>query len=190
MVDSKLSLLSYSDYCSSQTPEAKRANLDKFKKSVRAHLREFSGKYNDLPDARCGFKLMFMPVEPAYELAVSSDPALLEDAYAANVLVVGPATVMSVLKYAEILVRNEAIAKNTRQIAEIGARLYERVNLFIKRFEGVGERIRMLSEDYASAKTTLMESPRSVAATARRLGAKSGVLALEADEPEESENGK
>ena len=190
VVDSKLSLLSYSDYCSSQTPEAKRANLDKFKKSVRAHLREFSGKYNDLPDARCGFKLMFMPVEPAYELAVSSDPALLEDAYAANVLVVGPATVMSVLKYAEILVRNEAIAKNTRQIAEIGARLYERVNLFIKRLEGVGERIRMLSEDYASAKTTLMESPRSVAATARRLGAKSGVLALEADEPEESENGK
>ena len=48
----------------------------------------------------------------------------------------------------------------------------------------------MLSDDYASAKTTLMESPKSVAATARRLGAKSGVLALEADEPEENENGK
>ncbi len=190
VVDSKLSLLSYSDYCSAQTPEARRASLDKFKKSVRAHLREFSGKYNDLPDARCGFKLMFMPVEPAYELAVSSDPALLEDAYAANVLVVGPATVMSVLKYAEISVKNEAMAKNTRQIAEIGARLYERVNLFIKRFESVGERIRLLSEDYASARTTLSESPKSVAATARRLGAKSGVLALGADEHEDGENGK
>lgn len=49
VVDSKLSLLSYSDYCSSQTPESKRANLDRFKKSVRAHLREFSGKYNEPP---------------------------------------------------------------------------------------------------------------------------------------------
>lgn len=185
VVDSKLSLVAYCDYCASQTDGQKRENLDKFKKSVRAHLKEFASKYNDLPDARCGFKLMFMPVEPAYELALSADNSLLEDAYAANVLVVGPATVMSVLKYAEISVKNEAVAKNTRQIAEIGARLYERVNLFIERFVKVGDRIRMLSDDYNLAKTTLTEGSKSVVATANRLGAKSGVLALETDDSDD-----
>lgn len=190
VVDSKLSLVSYTDYCASQTVEAKKENLDKFKKSVRAHLKEFATKYDDLPDVKCGFKLMFMPVEPAYELAISTDTSLLEDAYASNVLVVGPATVMSILKYAEISVKNEAIAKNTRQIAEIGARLYERVKLFIDRFENVGERIRKLSEDYELAKKSLSESPKSVVATAKRLGAKSGVLALETDDSQEEENGK
>lgn len=190
VVDSKVSLVSYSDYCSSETADLKKANLEKFKKSVRAHLKEFSSKYNDLPDARCGFKMMFMPIEPAYELAVSADPSLLEDAYAANVLIVGPATVMSVLKYAEILVRNEAISKNTRQIADLGVKLYERVNLFMSRFESLGDRIAALSKDYAQTKTTLSESPKSVLATAKRLGVKTGALSLNIEESEDKQDGK
>ena len=153
-------------------------------------MKEFSSKYNDLPDARCGFKMMFMPIEPAYELAVSADPSLLEDAYAANVLIVGPATVMSVLKYAEILVRNEAISKNTRQIADLGVKLYERVNLFMSRFESLGDRIAALSRDYAQTKTTLSESPKSVLATAKRLGVKTGALSLNIEESEDKQDGK
>ena len=179
VVDSKISLVGYVDYCSSQTSEAKRDSLDRFKKSVRAHLKEFATKYDNLPDARCGFKLMFMPIEPAYLLAIETDTALLEDAYAANVLIVSPSTVMSVLKYAEILVKNDTVAKNTREIANIGAKLYDRVELFMERFKKLGDRIRQASEEYEDAGKTLSEGSRSILNTARKLGAKSGIGNLE-----------
>ena len=179
VVDSKISLVGYVDYCSSQTSEAKRDSLDRFKKSVRAHLKEFATKYDNLPDARCGFKLMFMPIEPAYLLAIETDTALLEDAYAANVLIVSPSTVMSVLKYAEILVKNDTVAKNTREIANIGAKLYDRVELFMERFKKLGDRIRQASEEYEDAGKTLSEGSRSILNTARKLGAKSGIGKLE-----------
>ncbi len=173
VVDSKLSLLDFADYCSAQDGVSKRSALAKFKKSVREHLRDFSKKYNDLPDVSCGFKLMFMPVEGAYNLIVEEDPALLSDAYAENVLIVGPSSVMAVLKFAEIAYRNEAFAKNLKEICNAGRLLNERVELFSRKFESLGIKINSLREDFSNVQKTLSQGNRSVLETAKRFLEKS-----------------
>ncbi len=182
VVDSKLSLVDFVNYCSSDEPVAKRAILQKFKKSVREHLSEFAGKYNNLPDITCGFKMMFMPVEGAYDLIVAEDPQLLSDAYEQNVLIVGPTSVMTILKFAEIAYRNEAFSKNIKEICKTGNNLYKRVELFAKRFEGLGAKIVSLQKDYSDTRTTLSQGSRSVLETAKRFIEKSKTANIDFEE--------
>lgn len=167
IVDSKMSLVDYEDYCAADDAEAKRACLEKFKKSARAHLREFAKKYNAI-EGMAGFKLMFMPIERAYQLLVDSDRKLLADAYADNVIVVSPVSVMPVLKYAQIAYHNDAIAKNINELSRQGRFLCERIEKFLKRFAGVQDKINAVQKEYNEAKNALFDSPQSVANTARR----------------------
>lgn len=173
VVDSKLSLVDYTDYCSAEDGASKRSAITKFKRSVREHLNEFSGKYNNLPDVTCSFKMMFMPIESAYDLAISEDERLLADAYDANVLIVSPRSVMTILKFAEIAYRNEAFAKNIREICNTGRLLHQRVELFSERFEKLGAKIVGLQKDYEDTRKTLSNGSRSVLDTAKRFIEKS-----------------
>ncbi len=167
IVDSKLSLVDFVDYCSSDDAERKRQCLERFKKSTRAHLREFAKKYNQL-DALAGFKLMFMPVEPAYNLIVDADKTLLADAYRDNVIIVSPVSVMAILKYAQIAYRNEAYAKNMGELSKQGRLLCERIERFLKRFGTIQDKINSLQKEYNETKTALSDGTQSLANTARR----------------------
>lgn len=184
VVDSKLSLPDFTDYCAAPDAAAKRAALAKFRKSVREHLKEFAGKYDNLPDVTCDFKLMFVPVEGAYNLIVDEDPALLADAYSSNVLVAGPTGVMAVLKFAEIAYRNEAFAKNLREICNVGRLLHERVELFSRRFEALGNKINSLQKDYLDAQKTLSQGGKSVLDTAKRFLEKSKTADIDFEQKE------
>jgi len=172
VVDSKLSLVDFVDYSAAEDAAAKRAALAGFKKSVRAHLGEFADKYDNLPEV-AAFKVMFMPVEPAYELAIAEDPKLVSDAYEKNVLIAGPVSIMAILKFADIAYRNEAFEKNIKEICIIGKLLYERIELFAKRFEQIGARIAQLEREYGDTRTTLSQGGRSVLDTAKRFYEKS-----------------
>ncbi len=167
IVDSKVSLLDYVDYCSATDAAAKRESLSKFKKSTRAHLKEFAKKYDCL-SGMAGFKLMFIPIEPAYNLIVESDKTLLFDAYADNVIIVSPTSVMAILKYAQIAYRNEAVSKNLGELSKCGRLLCDRINGFLERFSAIQTRIDGLQNAYNASKTALSEGTQSVSKTARR----------------------
>lgn len=168
IIDSKLSLSDYVDYCTALEADnapSMRASLEKFKKSVRAHLKSLAGKYNNIPEINSGFKMMFMPIEPAYALAVQSDSKLLEDAFNANVLIVSPSTVMSVLKFAQIAVRNDALDANMRKLSVTGKLLSERLTRFTERFKALGVRIGQLGKEYEDTSKTLYTGRESVMIT-------------------------
>ena len=167
IVDSKLSLVDYTDYCACQTAEQKRQSLEKFKKSVRAHLREFSKKYNAISNV-ASFKLMFMPIEPAYNLVVEADKTLLADAYRENVIIVSPVSVMAILKYAQIAYRSEAFVKNIGELSKQGRLLAERIERFLKNFNALQERINALQKTFDDSKKALSDGTQSVANTALR----------------------
>ena len=115
-----------------------------------------------------GFKLMFIPIEPAYNLIVESDKTLLFDAYADNVIIVSPTSVMAILKYAQIAYRNEAVSKNLGELSKCGRLLCDRINGFLERFSAIQTRIDGLQKDYNASKTALSEGTQSVSKTARR----------------------
>ena len=94
---------------------------------------------------------------------------------------------MSVLKFAEISLRNDALAKNTKEIASIGELLYKRVALFMDKFKKIGDRISQLTKEYESATLTLTQRSKSVLGTAKRLGAKSSGDILELEEKDDDD---
>ena len=80
---------------------------------------------------------------------------------------------MTILKFAEIAYRNEAFAKNIREICNTGRLLHQRVELFSERFEKLGAKIVGLQKDYEDTRKTLSNGSRSVLDTAKRFIEKS-----------------
>ncbi len=167
IVDSKLSLVDYVDYCSSENTEHKRVALEKFKKSVRSHLKDFAKKYNTISSV-AGFKLMFMPIEPAYNLIIENDKTLLVDAYRENVIIVSPVSVMAILKYAQIAYRSEAFVKNIAELSKQGQNLCARIERFMKHFNAIQDKINSVQKAFDDSKKSLIEGSQSVANTAKR----------------------
>ncbi len=92
VIDSKVSLNAYTDYCNTEGEEARKQALRQHLQSVRAHLKELSAReYQDLYGLKSlDFVLMFVPVEPAFMVAIANDSRLWQDAYDKNVLLVSP----------------------------------------------------------------------------------------------------
>jgi DNA recombination protein RmuC len=128
-----------------------------------------------------------MPIEGAYELAISEDERLLSDAYQANVLIVSPTNVLSILKFAEIAYRNEAFAKNLKELYNTGRLLHQRVELFSERFEKLGNKIVGLQKDFDDTKKTLSQGSRSVLETANRFIEKSKNANIDFEEEKDDE---
>jgi DNA recombination protein RmuC len=84
------------------------------------------------------FVLMFVPIEPAFMLAVTSDSQLYSDAWNKNVLLVSPSTLLFVVRTVAHLWRQEAQSRNAQEIALRGAELYDRLVGFVEDLERVG----------------------------------------------------
>ena len=81
VVDSKVSLTAYTDFCNEDTPSLKKAHLEHHLTSVKKHIESLSGKaYQKNLDSSVDFVFMFMPIEAAFTLAMQSDPSLFQTA--------------------------------------------------------------------------------------------------------------
>ncbi len=185
VIDSKVSLLDYENYCSSEKPEEKKKSFEKFTDSIKRHINGLSEKhYEKIPKLKNPeFVLMFMPVESAYALLVSRDSSILDYAYFRKIVIVTPSTLLGILKIVENLWRVEKQTKNAEDIAELGGKLHDSVVRFIEDFLDVGRRLDMLNRDYEKAKKSLSSGNGNVVRCAvrlRELGAKTkGRLKIE-----------
>ena len=83
---------------------------------------------------------MFLPIEPAFMLAISRDDKLWEQAWQRNVLLVSPSTLLFVLRTVASLWRQEQQKQNVEEIARKGADLYNKLASFVADFSEVGNR--------------------------------------------------
>jgi DNA recombination protein RmuC len=122
--------------------------------SVRRHLaslssKNYQGLYKEQGDL--DFVLLFMPIEPALLLALSKDEKLFTEAYNKNILLVNPSTLLLALRIVANLWRQEMQAQNVRDIADRGAKLYDKFRGFVEDLQKVGERLRQADESYQGA---------------------------------------
>lgn len=171
IIDSKVSLLDYDSYCSAESSEAKKEACDKFVKSVRRHINGLAEKkyeeIQDLPNP--DFVALFMPIESAYSLLVRSDPKILENAYELKIVLVTPSTLMGMLKIVEHIWQGDKQQRNTLKIAELGGRLYDKINIFLEKFSIIGERSAQLSAAYFDAEKTISSGNGNILVTAEKL---------------------
>lgn len=102
------------------------------------------------------FVLMFVPVESALLEALAREPALYEEAYAKRVMLVTPTNLMVVVKLVESLWTVQKRKEFAEEIADAGARLYDKLVGFAENFERLGTRIDALREGYDESRKQLV----------------------------------
>lgn len=157
VVDSKVSNKAWTEYCAATEEPDKEAKLREHLASVRAHIKDLSGKgYTDSPElTTVDFVLMFVPVEAALLTAFTRDPDLYADAYRARIVLVTPSTLMAVIKLVEGIWTFQKRKESADEIAEAGRRLYEKLTNFAQSFVNVGRAIEQSHEAYQQARGQL-----------------------------------
>lgn len=143
VVDAKVSLVAYDRYVCAQSDDERAIASRQHLESVRAHIKGLSEKrYQELYGLQSlDFVLAFVPVEPAFMLAVTSDSELFMDAWQRNVLLVSPSTLLFVVRTVAHLWRQEFQSRNAQDIAKRGAELYDKLCGFVADLQKVGDRL-------------------------------------------------
>jgi len=132
IVDSKVSLTNYEAYFNEEDEKQKGIYLKKHIESIRKHIKELSDKkYESLYEINTpDYVLMFVPIEPAYLLALSNNNQLYLEALDKNVVLVSTSTLLATLSTVSSMWRQENQKKNVLEIANQAGRLYDQfVNL-------------------------------------------------------------
>ncbi len=109
--------------------------------SVRNHIRLLGRKdYQQLPGLRSlDYVLMFIPVEPAFLLAIDRQPELISEALQNNIMLVSPTTLLVALRTIANLWRYEHQSRNAQKIADRAGRLYDKMRLFVDDMSAIGQ---------------------------------------------------
>lgn len=121
------------------------------------------------------FVLLFLPVEPAFTLAVQHDEQLFTDAFARNIILVGPSTLLATLRTIQSIWRIEYQNRNAMQIAESAGKLHEQFVAFTQELEKIGEHLDRGHQAWESACKRLSEGRGNLVRRAeqlRKLGAR------------------
>jgi DNA recombination protein RmuC len=153
VIDAKMTLIAYERYFNAEDEYTRESALQEHIASVRSHIRLLGRKdYQQLPGLRSlDYVLMFIPVEPAFLLAIDRQPELITEALKNNIMLVSPTTLLVALRTIANLWRYEHQSRNAQQIADRASRLYDKMRLFVDDMTSVGQGLDRAQENYRQA---------------------------------------
>ncbi len=156
VIDAKTSLDGYLDALEADTPEAREIAIKRHARQIADHVRMLSSKkYHDLLADTPDFVVMFIPGDVFLSAAVESDPALLERAMEARVVIATPSTLIALLRTIAFGWQQEAIAENAVTIHREAKELYSRLAVFAGNLQKVGVALNRSVESYNKAMGSL-----------------------------------
>lgn len=176
MIDSKVSLVAYDSFSSTENPEEQKIFLAKHIQSTNNHIEQLSNKSYDNLGNTLDFTMMFMPIEPAYMLTIQADQNIWAKAYDKRILLVSPTNLIACLKLFSDLWKRDHQSKNAMDIVKKGEALYDKFVGFTKTFEDIGGSIKATQEKYEKALGQLKEGKGNIinqAIQLKNLGLKS-----------------
>jgi DNA recombination protein RmuC len=176
IIDSKVSLTDYERYVNADDddrPQFLKAHVN----SIKKHVDQLSDKkYEDLYDIESpDFVLMFIPIEPAFAIAVNDDNSLYIKAFEKNIVIVTPSTLLATLRTIDTMWNNEKQQQNAIEIARQAGALYDKFEGLVSDLTGVGKKIDDAKKDYSSAMNKLVEGKGNLITSVeklKKLGAK------------------
>ncbi|MGE0077486.1 MAG: DNA recombination protein RmuC [Bacteroidales bacterium] len=169
VIDSKVSLIAYERYCSASNANEQKKAIDDLLKSLRNHIDGLSGKnYSDLVGS-LDFVMMFIPIEPAFMIAMEADNSIWNYAYDKRVLLISPTNLIAALKLIYDLWQREYRNRNAIEIADRGGKLYDKFVSFLENFKLIGDNLSKAQKTYDSAMGQLKDGSGNLINQAQQL---------------------
>ena len=178
VIDSKVSLTAYEQFVNSDDDYEKSQFLKEHVNSLKRHIEQLSEKrYEDIykiesPD----FVLLFIPIEPAFAVALNTDNQLYNKAFERNIVIVTPTTLLATLRTIDSMWNNEKQQRNAIEIARQAGALYDKFEGFIADLTNVGKKMDEAKAEYRGAMNKLFEGKGNLIVSVEKLkkmGAKS-----------------
>ena len=151
IIDSKVSLNAFTRYLEAEDEAVQKEALAAHVAAVKNHIIGLSSRGYDDYDKALDFVMMFIPSEPAYMAALQGDPNLWNFAYDKRILFINPTNLITSLKLIVDLWKREYQNRNAQEIAERGAKLYDKFVSFVSNLEEVGKFIDKAQDAYSDS---------------------------------------
>ncbi|PXY44264.1 DNA recombination protein RmuC [Flavobacterium hydrophilum] len=177
IVDSKVSLTAYEKWVNEEEEILKSDYLKEHVNSLKRHVEQLGSKnYHDLyqiesPD----FVLLFIPIEPAFAIALNEDSALYNKAFARNIVIVTPTTLLATLRTIDSMWANQKQQENAFEIARQAGALYDKFEGFVSDLLKIGNKIKDTKTEYENAMNKLVDGRGNLISSVeklRKMGAK------------------
>lgn len=169
IIDSKVSLNAFSRYVEATDVDQQKAELHSHVTAVKNHIISLSSKGYDDYDKALDFVMMFIPSEPAYAAVLQGDPDIWNFAYDKRILMLSPTNLITSLKLIVDLWKREYQNQNAIEIAQRGAKLYDKFVGFVSNLEAVGEQLEKAQGKYDEAYRQLSTGNDNLVLQATRL---------------------
>ena len=171
IVDSKVSLTAYEQLVNSEDEHEKERLIKEHTNSLKRHVDQLSEKkYEDIykiesPD----FVLLFVPIEPAFAVALNEDNTLYNKAFEKNIVIVTPTTLLATLRTIDTMWNNEKQQRNALEIARQAGALYDKFEGLLKDLINIGKKIDATKSDYSLAMNKLVEGKGNLITSVEKL---------------------
>jgi len=171
IVDSKVSLIAYERYINAEDDPLKLVYLKDHVNSIKRHVDQLGDKnYHDLykiesPD----FVLLFIPMEPAFALALNEDATLYSKAFERNIVIVTPTTLLATLRTIDSMWTNQKQQENAYEIARQAGALYDKFEGLIGDLTKVGNKMKDAQGEYQNAMGKLFDGRGNIITSIEKL---------------------
>jgi DNA recombination protein RmuC len=171
IVDSKVTLTAYERYINEEDDDLKLQYLKEHVVAIKRHVEQLGDKnYQDLyqiesPD----FVLLFIPMEPAFALALNEDTTLYNKAFEKNIVIVTPSTLLATLRTIDSMWTNQKQQENALEIARQAGALYDKFEGFVSDLIKIGKRMDEAKSEYGNAMNKLVEGKGNLITSVEKL---------------------
>ncbi|MBP8066315.1 MAG: DNA recombination protein RmuC [Flavobacterium sp.] len=171
IVDSKVSLTAYERYVNEEDEDSKDSFLKEHVNSIKRHVEQLGNKnYQDLyqiesPD----FVLLFIPMEPAFAIALNEDNTLYNKAFEKNIVIVTPSTLLATLRTIDSMWTNQKQQENAYEIARQAGALYDKFEGFVSDLIKIGKKMDEAKSEYGNAMNKLVEGKGNLVTSVEKL---------------------
>lgn len=171
IVDSKVSLTAYEKYINEEDDEQKSNFLKEHVNSLKRHVEQLGSKnYQHLyqmesPD----FVLLFIPIEPAFAIALNEDTQLYNKAFERNIVIVTPSTLLATLRTIDSMWTNQKQQENAYEIARQAGALYDKFDGFVTDLVKIGKKMDEAKTEYEGAMNKLVDGKGNLITSVQKL---------------------